>query len=406
MSGEELAARTILVTGGTGFIGGRLVEKLVVAHRAKVRVLVRQHSDRSRLAQFPVETVEGDITDPDAVLRASGDCSLIFNCAYGTVADPAAQRAVNVEGTRNVLEAALRNPRIQRVVHLSTLSVYGALPDGTLDESSPGTYTGDCYADTKLDSEKIVLQYAEKHRLPATVLQPTMVYGPRAPSWTVRVLKELKTRRVILVEGGSGLCNPVFVDDLVDAMLLAAVREQAIGQRFLISGPEPVSWLEFYARHEAMLGRPSTVPLTTQEALALHRKSTRRGFLLVELFRASRRGESLGRRLAGTWEAAVLKRLARVLRLRPILDKLRKRPSPSPAVARDPAPPSDPLPPTDSERPIQILSPAQLRFYAAKPRVSIRKAQELLGYLPVFDFAAGMAVTEQWARSADLLPTA
>jgi len=78
-----LRGKQVLVTGGTGFIGGRLVEKLVLECDAKVRVLVRNFAHSASIARFPLEIIQGDVTDTEAVRRAADGCDVIFHCAYG-----------------------------------------------------------------------------------------------------------------------------------------------------------------------------------------------------------------------------------------------------------------------------------------------------------------------------------
>ncbi len=264
MSG--LGQRRVLVTGATGFIGGRVVEKLHREHSARVRALVRDLPRAVRVARFPVELVPGDVTDAASVQDAARGCDVVIHCAYGNRGDAEERHRVNVDGTRNVLEAALASGAA-RVVHLSTVMVYGVPDDGTLDETAPRRRCGDRYADTKLEAEELVLRYHHDRGLPVSVIQPTAVYGPFAPSWTERVLKQLTTGLVPLVNGGSGVLNTVYVDDAADAVLLAAVREEAVGEAFLISGAA-VTYGEFYGRFERMLGEVRTVPLSEEECLA------------------------------------------------------------------------------------------------------------------------------------------
>ena len=111
--------------------------------------------------------------------------------------------------------------------------------------------------------------------MPVAVVQPTVVYGPFSLPWTIGPLGALKSSRVVLANGGDGMCNAVYVDDVVAALLLAASRPEAVGQVFLISAESPITWKDFYAAYEDMLGFRSTVGLTAEEFRALRRSQAR-----------------------------------------------------------------------------------------------------------------------------------
>ena len=105
-------------------------------------------------------------------------CEIIFHCAYGNGGDEEARRAVNIQGTGNVLEAAL-GQNVKRIVHLSTVAVYGwDTPEGELTEDSPKRPTAELYASSKRQAENLVNDYVHKHGVPAVILQPTAVCGP------------------------------------------------------------------------------------------------------------------------------------------------------------------------------------------------------------------------------------
>ncbi len=203
----RLQGRTVLVTGATGFIGGRLVEHLIRTEGARVRALVRNFANASRLARFAVDMAPGDLLSADAVERAVAGCDVVFHCAYGNDGDEATRKQVTVDGTAMVLEAA-RRQNVRRFVHTSTFSVYGDSPSGDLTEESPRKYTGATYGDSKIDAEKLALAYCEKG-LSVAVVQPTIVYGPFGSTWTAKPIEELSTGRVILINGGAGTCNAV-----------------------------------------------------------------------------------------------------------------------------------------------------------------------------------------------------
>ncbi len=394
---EQLAGRRVLVTGGSGFIGGRLVERLVVEAGAEVRVLVRNFASAARLARFPLDFARGDVLDEAALEAAARGCAVVFHCAYGTSGSQGHRARVNREGTRRVLEAAAK-AGVARVVHLSTLMVYGRTADGDLDETAPRRRFGNAYSDSKLEAERLVLDAARAGRVPATVLQPTAVYGPFGGVWTEQVLGSLKTGRAILIDGGRGLANHVYVDDLVSAMLLAAVEEKAVGEAFLVSAEEPATWREMYAAFEAMLGASRTVSMTAAEARAHWQLSQRaRPRLLPALLAGLRGDRALRESLLATREVLVLRELASTVLSERWQERIKRQVGMG-SAAQVPASPE-----IEPELPIHPLSPSMIDFFSARTRVRIAKAKRLLGYQPDFDLGSGMRLTEQWARWANLL---
>jgi nucleoside-diphosphate-sugar epimerase len=231
------------------------------------------------------------------------------------------------------------------------------------------------------------------------VLQPTAVYGPWGGVWTAQPLQALATGRWILVDGGGGTANAVYVDDLVSAMLLAAVREGVVGEAFLVSGPEPVQWRELYSRFAAMLegdGERRLVSMSAGEALAFWREHRRRVPRLHRELLAVFRGDRAVRdRLMATRELVALRELASSVLPERWQERIKGGMSAAPAPSAPPA----------GELPIHPLSPDLVGFFAARTRVRIDKARRLLGYEPAFSLARGMELTEQWARWANLLGT-
>jgi nucleoside-diphosphate-sugar epimerase len=389
-----LAGQKVLVTGATGFIGGRLVERLVLEHGAEVRALVRNLAGAARLARFPsgsVTVLRGDVTNPADLETAMQGCDRVFHCAYGTSGSQKHRAWVNTEGTRRVLAAA-QTAKARRIVYLSTLMVYGQTGDGDLDEAAPRQRFGNPYSDSKLEAERIALSSG----LPVAVIQPTAVYGPFGGVWTETVLRSLKAGRQILINGGDGMANPVYVDDLVSAMLLAAVKEEAVGEAFLVSSDEPVTWREMFGRFERMLGGGErTVDMTEAEALACWRKSQRaRPRLIGEGLRIVKGEREVRERLERTREGVWLREMASTVLPESWQQKIKGR------LAGGGRPGHSANP--DRELPIHPLPPKMIGFFRARTRVRIDKAKRVLGYRPAFDFETGMDLTERWARWANL----
>ncbi len=381
-----LRGRRVLVTGGGGFVGGRLVERLVLECGAEVRVLVRNLAGAMRLARFALDFQRGDVLDRAALGAAVQDCEIVFHCAYGTSGSQRQRARVNRDGTRNVLEAAAA-AGARRVVHLSTLMVYGRTGDGDLDERAPRRRFGNAYADSKLDAERLAIDFARRGRVPATVLQPTAVFGPYGGVWTERVLGSMKRGRQILVDGGNGLANFVYVDDLVSAMLLAAHEPRAVGECFLISAAEPVTWKEWFERFARMLGGERTVVMSEGEARAFARTARKlRRRLPGELVAALRGDKALRERLFETPELRGLREMASSLLPEGWQRKIKAR------LGMGAAPP--PPPPPSGDLPIAPLLASEIDFFLPRTRVRIDKARDVLGYRPEFDLEAGMTLTE------------
>ena len=256
---ETLGGKTALVTGATGFLGGRLLEKLVLEEGTRVRALVHDYGNAARVARLPVEMIHGGVSDAAVIDRATVGCDVVFHCAHDF-----SSTKVNLEGIRNVTEACLKNS-VRRLVHVSTMAVYEPLPDADVTEDTPEQPNDWSYAVAKREAERRLLELFESRGLPVVILQPTIIYGPFSKAWTLAPVQSLLEGQLVLSSEGDGLCNAVYVDDVVDALILAAKREGVVGERFLISGPEPVSWNEFFGAYAKMLGTDSLTFMSEEE---------------------------------------------------------------------------------------------------------------------------------------------
>jgi nucleoside-diphosphate-sugar epimerase len=233
----------ILVTGGSGFLGGAVVRRLVARGEA-VRSLQRQ--DSPALRELGVDVVRADLADRDAVIQAAKGCDAVIHIAaktgvWGPYAD---YYRANVLGTRNVLEACAANG-IRRLVYTSTPSVIHAGGDVEgVDESVPlATHFETAYPATKADAERLILA-ANGPELGTVILRPHLIWGPDDPQLTARILARGKAGRLRLVGNGLKRIDSIYIDNAVDAHLLALDRVApgagCAGKAYFITQGEPM----------------------------------------------------------------------------------------------------------------------------------------------------------------------
>lgn len=385
----NLVGKKIFITGATGFIGGRLVERLVIEHGLQVRALVRNFASTSRLARLPVEMIGGDVLEPESLERAIHGCEVVFYCAYGNIGDPDYRRKVNVEGTENVIKAALKHG-VQRFVYISTISVYGPCPKSD-DETAPYQYSKNNYSDSKIDAEKLAFRYHRERNLPLVVIQPTVVYGPYAPSWTIGPIQQIKLGQLILIEGGDGYCNTLYIDNLVDALYLAAVRDEAIGERFIISDGNPITWKEFFGTYNRMYSQQPLRSITISEIRDLRHEQRQQRRTWNQIINGLRKRPDVRQA---------------IFRLPPIQRflKIGRKLLPHFAVSHVKRRLVGQLP-SDHSSMINVSIPDdnEIAFFISKIHYRIDKARRLLGYEPCISFEKGMHLTEQWLKFSRLI---
>jgi dihydroflavonol-4-reductase len=232
------AAQT-LVTGATGFVGSALARSLV-SSGFRVRALARPASPRSHLRGVDLEFVDGDLRDLDSIRRAVSGTRYVFHVAadYRLWArDPREIFAANVDGTRHVMQEALR-AGVERVVHTSSVATLGLRPDGApADESTPLSEQQGigAYKRSKIAAERLVETMIAKHALPAVIVNPSTPIGPRdvKPTPTGRIIVEAARGRIPgFVDTG---LNLVHVDDVAVGHLLA-LKHGVVGERYILGG--------------------------------------------------------------------------------------------------------------------------------------------------------------------------
>jgi nucleoside-diphosphate-sugar epimerase len=229
----------VLITGASGFVGGHLAEALA-RKKVHVKLLVRP---TSKLAFAPTRNMElcyGDVTDLDSVRKAAQGVKVIYHLA-GVLrgADLSVYKSVNAEGTRNVCIAASEQKGLKRLVYVSSLSAAGPSKAGSeIDEKAPCRPVS-FYGQTKRMGEEIVLSY--KSKFPVVILRPGAVYGPRETD-IFEYFKMVNSGWVVIGGGDTQKISFVYVDDLVEAILLAAHSPKAVGQTYFVSDGESYNW--------------------------------------------------------------------------------------------------------------------------------------------------------------------
>ncbi len=249
----DIAGKRILVTGATGFIGGYVARRLH-ADGAHVLALERTPGKGDPLAQLGIEVVRGDIADGERMSAlASQDIEVVMHiAAWLSGADIRNARPVNVDATRALAEASAA-AGVKRFVYTSSIATYGSIGNHDVDETTPVAPFGDPYGDSKVLAERALKEVGDATGLPIVVVRPGMVYGPGSQGWTVRLARWAQRGTAPLLGGGKGTAFPVYIDNLVDLLLLCATHPDAPGQTFNAVDDGPVTFAEFLGGYMRMI---------------------------------------------------------------------------------------------------------------------------------------------------------
>lgn len=235
----------IFITGATGFIGSHLAERLA-SKGHKLRCLARKTSDTSILSKLNAEIITVDMSDQPGLKKALDGVDIIYHCAamVGEWLSKEEANKININGTKNLLDASIAMGA-KRFVHVSSLAVlgmrhhYNTLPD------APYSMTGDTYSDTKIESEKIVMDYYRRKGLPVVIVRPGFVFGLRDRRFLPRMLKLLDDNKFAFLGSGNNIMNLIYIDNLIDVLMEAGVNEKAVGQKYNVTNKDKVTMHDF-----------------------------------------------------------------------------------------------------------------------------------------------------------------
>lgn len=260
----------VAIVGANGFIGTRLVELFHLTGRHPVVPIVRRPAALALCARFALETRLGDALAVPSLAAALAGCDAVVHTALG---DPR-----QIEAMPAVLCAAAALARVPRVVYLSSASVHGQAPPPGTDESALlHTQHAMPYNNAKVRAERAFFRACQRHGLAGFALRPGVVYGPRS-RWIADLSADLRSDQAWLLRAGDGICNGIYVDNLVAAVACCLTAPTDAAGAYLVGDAEVITWEELYHTVAVALGldprrihRLATLPdflPSTQEKIA------------------------------------------------------------------------------------------------------------------------------------------
>jgi predicted dehydrogenase/nucleoside-diphosphate-sugar epimerase len=286
----------ILVTGGNGFLGGELVKRLR-AQGESVRLLLRRPPEKGNPTHAdspgaPVSIVYGSLGQPDVVDRAVAGVEVVYHIGAAMKGGAAAFEEATVWGTRNVVDSCVRH-HVKRLVYVSSLSVLDhaghetGVPVTEKSRLEPEPMNRGTYTRTKLEAENMVLTAIREKGLPAVIIRPGQIFGPGAEKVTPNGVIQLAGKWIVAGSGDRQI-PLVYRDDVVDALLLAATSEKALGQIVNVVDTTKIDQNEYLRNAKPALGKTGIVKFPIPLFMAA-------GFGIEMLGAALKRGVPLSR---------------------------------------------------------------------------------------------------------------
>ena len=380
----------ILVTGATGFIGSRLCELLSLEYRLPYRALVRDFSRAVRIARLDTELVAGDMLDAASLARAVEGCDAVVNLAHGD------DESARTQATQ-LIEACTR-AGVRRFVHISSMAVHGPSPklDVLTEATAPIQRWNEAYSDAKAASEAVVVAAGKLGALETVVLRPTIVYGPYS-FFVTPIVQDARAGRISLIDGGRGICNAVYVDDVCEAIMAALERDDAVGAAFLINGDTRMTWGDFITTFAGMVEGEKTLHDYSLDEIARYWQAKRpraRDSVTAAIRLAASPAfhaqlgtiPPVGKLIRGTKEM-VARRITAEQKMM-IKSRLQRRSTATPA---------------DDVPALRMPSEGRVVREAYRSWVSNELARTRLGWTPTHSFELGARRTGEWMRFARIV---
>lgn len=247
---------TVLVTGATGLLGSHLTE-LLIARGDRPRVLVRPGDSMNGLADANVDICWGDLADRAALEAAVTGVDRVLHCAArtGPWGPEAEYERANVSGLKTLVNVALA-AGVERIVHVSSITVHGNDVGGAADETAPLRVEPNPYSRSKVAGERLLEGLIRVQGAPVTIVRPGWIYGPRDAAGFGRFAAMIQQGRMIVVGSGKNHVPLIYVRDAAQGVLLASESGQAVGKSYLLVNDEPVTQFDYLRAIAAELGAP------------------------------------------------------------------------------------------------------------------------------------------------------
>ena len=232
---NQLTGLKVLVTGGTGFTGSHLVKRLLSEGHSVIVVDNQPGRFHDELQQLGAQITIGSVTDRDLMDRIVKGCDVVHHVAAAFRRVDLPKQTywdVNVNGTRYLMEAACKYG-VRKFIYCSTCGVHGNVKNPPAAEDAPIT-PADYYQYTKYEGEKVAQEFMQKG-LDIAVLRPAAIYGPGDPERWGMLFKQVAKGRFFMLGDGEVTYHPLYIDNLIDAFMLAMAKEESNGQTYLIA---------------------------------------------------------------------------------------------------------------------------------------------------------------------------
>jgi len=250
----------VLVTGGTGFTGKALVRRLIEMGHQVVALDYKEGLKTQEIREWGAEVILGSVTDMDVVRRAVEGAEVVHHVAAAFREMDVPERhyyEVNVEGTRNVLQAA-HDAGVRKVVYCSTCGVHGNVDHPPAGEDAP-IRPADYYQRTKWEAEPVAREFFERG-LRTTILRPAAIYGPGDPERFFLIFKRVAGGTFPMFGNGRTLYHPLYIDNLIDAFILAMENGKGDGEAYLIADEHYIEIEDLVRRVAKSLGTDVRIP--------------------------------------------------------------------------------------------------------------------------------------------------